>query len=106
MNLLITGTPGCGKTTLAKNIGKKLKMKIINEKDFALKNSIGSFDDSNELVIPLKEFEKAANKFLSKNNNIILEGHVSCEAKLKVDFVILIKIDPEILKNLPLEETI
>ena len=98
MKLIITGTPGCGKTTLAKNIGEKLKLRVINEKDFALKNSIGKFNEENELEIPIKEFEKKANSFLTKNDNIIFEGHVLCEMKLKVDKVILITINPEELE--------
>ncbi len=98
MNLLVTGTPGTGKTTLAKNLGKKLKLKVINEKDFALQNSLGSFNDENELEIPLKEFEKKANEFLKKNKNVVFEGHVLCEMKLNVDKVILIKMDPEQLE--------
>ncbi|MFA5763470.1 MAG: AAA family ATPase [archaeon] len=98
MKLLVTGTPGTGKTTLAKNLAKKLNLTVINEKDFALKNSLGAFNDENELEIPLEEFEKKANAFLKKNDNIIFEGHVLCETKLNVDKVILIKMDPEQLE--------
>ena len=98
MKILVTGTPGCGKTTLAKRLGKKLKIDVINEKDFALKNSIGHFNDEGELEIPIKEFEKKFNSFLIKNKDIIIEGHVVCEMKLKVDKVILLKVDPEELE--------
>jgi len=98
MNIAITGTPGCGKTTLAKLLGAALKMKVINEKNFAIKNNFGSFNQENELEIPVKEFEKKANAFLAKNDNIILEGHVLCEAKLKVDKLVLLTIDPEALE--------
>ncbi|MFA5931114.1 MAG: AAA family ATPase [archaeon] len=98
MKLIVTGTPGCGKTTLAKALGKKLNLQVINEKDFALQQGIGKFNDENELEIPIKEFGKKVNKFLIKNKNIILEGHVVCETKLKVDKVILLKVDPEELQ--------
>jgi adenylate kinase len=98
MNFLITGTPGCGKTTLAKNLAKELKLKVINEKDFALQNKIGSFNDENELEIPLDELKKAANNYLKENKGIIFEGHTFSEIKLNVDKVILIKIDPEELE--------
>jgi len=98
MRLAITGTPGCGKTTLAKLLCTKLNLKLINEKDFALKNKLGSFNEENELEIPLKEFEKKANAFLKKNDNILFEGHVLCEAKLNVDKIIVITIDPEELE--------
>jgi adenylate kinase len=99
MKILITGTPGCGKTTLAKGLSKKLKCDYINEKDFALKNTIGEFNEENELEIPIKLFEKRMNSYLKLKKNIIIEGHTLCEMKLKVDLVILIKIDPEELQT-------
>jgi adenylate kinase len=98
MRLIVTGTPGCGKTTLAKLLGEKLKLKVINEKDFALQNKIGKFNDEGELEIPINEFQKKANAFLRKNNNVLFEGHVLCETKLKIDKAILITIDPEELE--------
>lgn len=98
MNIMVTGTPGTGKTTLAKNLAKNLGMKAINEKDYALQNKLGAFNEENELEIPIKKFEKKANALLSKNDGIIFEGHVICEAKLKTDLVLLITIDPEELE--------
>jgi adenylate kinase len=98
MKLIITGTPGCGKTTLAKKIGQLLKLRVINEKDFALQNSLGQFNEENELELPIKKFEKKANAFLEKNDNVLFEGHLLCEMKLKVDKAILIETDPEELE--------
>lgn len=99
MNILVTGTPGTGKTLIAREIGNLLNAKVINEKDFALSNKLGSFNDENELEIPLSLIQKKANSFLLKNKNIIFEGHVLCEAKLKVDAVIVLKVSPEELES-------
>ena len=99
MKLVITGTPGTGKTALARKLGDKFGLKVINEKDFALQNKIGKFNDANEPEIPIKLFEKRANAFLKKNKNIILEGHVLCEAKLNADLAIIITINPEDLEE-------
>lgn len=99
MNFAIVGTPGCGKTTLAKNLANELGLKVMNEKDFALLNKIGSFNEENELEIPIKEFEKKANAFLKNNTGFIFEGHTICEMKLNIDKIILLKIDPEILEE-------
>ncbi len=99
MRIVITGTPGTGKTTLAKNLSKELGYSFFNEKDFALKNGLGSFNDSDELEIPLKDFEIKANNFFSKNKGIILEGHLLCEMKLSADVVILLRLHPEELEE-------
>jgi len=98
MRLIITGSPGTGKTTLAKSLGEKLNLTVLNEKDFALKNGIGSFNEENELEIPIKEFEEKANAFLKETDDVLFEGHVVCEAKLHVDKAILIRVDPEDLE--------
>jgi len=98
MRILITGTPGCGKTTLAKKMGKKLGFRVINEKDFALQNNIGYFNEENELELPLKELKKKVTLFLKKNENVVFEGHVLCEIKAPFDKIILLKINPEELE--------
>jgi adenylate kinase len=95
---MITGSPGVGKTTISKIIAKKLNLKYINEKEFALKNSIGYFNEENELELPILEFERKANLFLSKNDDVLFEGHVICEMDLNVDLVILLRVNPEDLE--------
>ncbi|MDD4250565.1 MAG: AAA family ATPase [Candidatus ainarchaeum sp.] len=98
MNLLVTGTPGVGKTVISKMLAQKFNLKYVNEKDFALKNSIGSFNDENELEIPIKEFERLANEFLKENKNVVFDGHTLCEMKLNVDKVILLRVNPDDLE--------
>jgi len=99
MKLLITGSPGTGKTAIAKKLGRSLKCTVINEKDFALEKGLGKWGhDSNELEIPLGKIAKELNKKMEKEKSVILEGHVLCECKLKVDAVIVLRVHPEILE--------
>jgi adenylate kinase len=98
MRIAITGSPGTGKTSVAMALGKKLKYSVMNEKQFALDKGIGKWDEKeDELAIPLKKIEKELNKLLKKRKNLVLEGHLLCEIKLSVDFIVLIKVDPELL---------
>ncbi len=56
MRICITGTPGVGKTAIARRLGEVLGYRVLNEKEFAIKEGIGDFDAAeNELVIPLKK---------------------------------------------------
>ena len=99
MRLLVTGTPGVGKTSVSKELGKRLKCRVVNEMEFALQKGIGKWDGvENELEVPVKKLEKELNAYLKKQDNVILEGHLLCETKLKVDFAVVIRLDPELLE--------
>ena len=99
MRLLITGTPGTGKTSAAAALSKLLKYPVLNEKAFALEHSLGQWDtESDELVIPLEKLQRELAKELGKRKNVIIEGHLLCEIKLPVDFVILLRAHPELLE--------
>ncbi|MFH1895063.1 MAG: signal peptidase I [archaeon] len=98
MNIVITGTPGTGKTAIAKKLGKKLKFEVINEKDFALKTKTGK-KKGKEVEIDTKEFRKKLNALLEKKTRTIIEGHVLCEMKIKADMVFLLRTKPEIIEK-------
>lgn len=97
MRILITGSPGTGKTAVAKLLGKRLKCKVLNEHDFCMRKGIGKFEHS-ELVVPLGKLQKALNAELKKHKNIIVEGHLLCEIRLKVDAAVLLRLHPELLE--------
>lgn len=101
MQILITGTPGTGKSTVAKKLAKRLRLKCINEMDFALEKGIGRWSaSSNELMVPLGKLKSEISKELKKRKKgVIFEGHMLCEIKLPVDLVVLLRVDPEVLES-------
>lgn len=100
MKLGISGSPGVGKTSVSKLLGEHYKLKCLNEKEFSLKEGIGSFDvDANELVVELEKLEEKLNQMLEKENNVLVEGHMLCEIKVDFDYLIIIRCHPEILES-------
>ena len=100
MNLVVIGSPGVGKTSASKELAKELKLVFVNEKEFALEQGIGSWDTGeNELVVPIKKLEKALNRFLEKKDNIVVEGHLLCECRIKASAVVLLRCNPETLES-------
>ena len=78
MRLLITGTPGTGKTTLARVLAKELKLKYF----------WAGFWQSIYLEKQVKGLK-----------NYVIEGHMVCEIKLPVDLVIVLQVHPELLEQ-------
>ena len=99
MRIIITGSPGVGKTSVSKKLGEMLKCLVFNEKQFALEKGIGSWDEEqDELIIPLGEFAGAVEGLFRAERNVVVEGHLLCELRLKPDFVVLIRLHPELLE--------
>ncbi len=100
MKLGITGTPGVGKTSVAKVLGEYYSLKVWNEREFSLKEGIGEFDTTeNELVVPLEKLEKSIEKLLKKEKNVLIEGHMLCEIKAGFDYIIVMRCHPELLES-------
>jgi adenylate kinase len=100
MRIIVTGSPGVGKTSVSKELGKRLKCLVFNEKQFALEKGIGKWDEEqDELIIPLGEFSEAIEGLFQREKNAIVEGHLLCEIRLKPDFVVLIRLGPELLES-------
>ncbi|MFH1694931.1 MAG: AAA family ATPase [Candidatus Micrarchaeota archaeon] len=98
MKIIITGTPGTGKTVIGKKLAGKLKYELVNEKDFALKTKTGK-RKGKEIEIDTEKFEKKMNKWLKEKKQIIIEGHLLCEMKIKADLVFLLRAKREILEK-------
>ncbi len=89
--LVITGSPGTGKTTVAEELGKRLKKPVIHLTEYIKKKKLYTGTHEGELVVDLKRLRKE----LSKEEDVIIEGHIACEVRLPDSIVIVLRAHPE-----------
>ena len=81
MRIVITGTPGTGKSSVARLLSERLGIPLIDIKAVARKAGIVSA--SHEVDIPRLSRSLA---FLGRKKDFIAEGHLACEVKLPADW--------------------
>ncbi|HII66716.1 MULTISPECIES: adenylate kinase family protein [Thermococcus] len=93
MLIAVSGTPGVGKTTVAKLLAEKMGYDYVDLREFALKHRIGEIR-GDELEI---EFDKLAYyvKEKLKNRNTVLDGHLS--HLMPVDQIIILRAHPKLI---------
>ena len=104
---IITGTPGTGKTTLAKALSKKLNYKYIDVNKIVNKYNISEGYDKKRKtkIVDIKKLNKylliEINKAKSKKSNgIIIDSHLSHYLPKKyVDLCIVVKCNLKTLKK-------
>lgn len=100
MRIVVTGTPGTGKTLLANSLSLFFGLPVVNDTFFVKQNSLGSFDKaSNEFEVSVSLFKKRFFEEYSRIPSWIAEGHLFCEFDCNADLVIVLRTDPLILES-------
>lgn len=92
MKIIITGTPGTGKTIVADMLGKALNQRVVHVNDFAKKNKLIIGKTRGSYVVDLKRLRRK----LAKVDGI-LESHLLCEFGLPNSTVFVLRCDPKVL---------
>lgn len=83
--IVITGTPGTGKTSVSKVLGKALKMKVLHVGDLVKeKNHLCCGEEGGSLLVDVEKLREELEGF-----DGIAEGHVLCEISLPARAIVL-----------------
>ena len=100
--IIITGTPGTGKSRLAKQLKQKLKhAELVAVNEFAIKHKlVMGKDEFGASIINTKKLAKLLNELVRRSKQtIILEGHLLCDMKIKNAKVIVLREHLKTLKR-------
>lgn len=77
--IIVTGTPGTGKTEIAKGVAKKLKLRYIDVNEVIQNKKLREEYDSERdtYIVNEKKLAKALIKIINKEKNIIIDSHMS-----------------------------
>ncbi|PIT84853.1 hypothetical protein COU37_01180 [Candidatus Micrarchaeota archaeon CG10_big_fil_rev_8_21_14_0_10_45_29] len=99
--IILTGTPGTGKTTIAKMFCKKHKFAYFSLSSFAKKYKLYSKKDKDgALIVKLSQLQKKANAFISSSKkSAIIDGHLGADIKLNANKIIILRLNPKNLST-------
>lgn len=102
--IIVTGTPGTGKTSLALEIAKTLNYEYIDVNDVVKKEKlVESYDKKRKTnVVDEEKLSKALVKLINakKEANLVIDSHMSqCIPAKYVDLCVVTKCDLKVLKK-------
>ncbi len=92
MKIVITGTPGTGKTIVADMLVKALRQRVVHINDFAKKNKLFIGKSRGSYIVDLKKLKRKL-----ANVDGVLESHLLCEFPLPGSIVFVLRCDPKVL---------
>jgi adenylate kinase len=99
MKILITGTPGTGKSSVAVEIGRKKRWPPLILKELAERKGCISGEEAGEKIVDAEKLGKEARKELRGRKNAVVEGHLGCEFSLPVEYVFVLRTHPKELRK-------
>lgn len=105
MLIVITGTPGTGKSTAVKILGARTGFDVLRLREFVKEKHLSSgFDEKAKTgIVDLEKLQKELRKEIAKleigNGKLIVEGHLACEFPIPAEFVFVLRCNPKELEK-------
>ena len=96
--ILLTGVPGTGKTSIAREWCAQSNLAYLSLNDLVKAEGLHTGTDARTgaLVVEMDKLEEAANAWLAAvHSPVIIEGHLGCDIKLKVERVLVLRLHPD-----------
>ena len=99
--IILTGTPGTGKTTIARLLSKKINALLIEIKKIVEKNKTVFPKKGREQIVDIKKLQKLVlDEIKNKPTSpVIIEGHLAAELKIPALLGIVLRCQPKILEK-------
>ena len=102
VSIIVTGTPGSGKTTVAMRLAKHLDFLYIDVNKIISKHKLSQGSDRTRKckIIDTKELNKHLKLIIKQNNNSVIDSHLShFLPKSSVDLCIITRCNLKLLKS-------
>lgn len=95
MRIIITGSPGTGKTTIAKLLSERMGIGLISIKRVVDEAGLSR---GRKHEVDIGELREALS-FLEKKDDYVIEGHLASELRLPSDFIFVLRTHPRELRR-------
>ncbi len=95
MRIIITGSVGTGKTTVASMLAERMELELIPIKNVVEREGLC---EGPECEVDIARLASAM-EFLDDKDDYVVEGHLACETRLPADFIFILRADPEVLEH-------
>jgi len=101
MRIVLTGTPGTGKSLASRALAGLTGGQLVDLNEFAARHKLflrerGAFG---ERTVDLGKMKRALASFLEGKKNFVVEGHLACEFRVPADVVVVLRCDPRVLRK-------
>ncbi len=98
LRLIITGTPGTGKTRVAEALGRRLGIRVLHLSEIARERAACGYDRERESVeVDLEKLQEVMEEHLK--GEFILEGHLAHLLGVENAIVVVLRCSPEVLER-------